>query len=63
MYQEDEPFTSFVVGHIASKEVDFDVEENMRAIKDIENLMIRYGLIRIDVGINPYTFPKDLINL
>lgn len=63
MSQKNEEFTSFVVGHIASKEIEFDIEENIKAIKDIENLMIRYGLIRIDVGINPYTFPKDLINL
>jgi hypothetical protein len=52
-------FKTFIVGDIRNDKC-FSIEELEQQLKEIENIMIKYGISKIDIAINPYLFPKDL---
>jgi hypothetical protein len=38
-------------------------EEALEIIEDIQEIMIFHKIIKIDLCIDPYKFPKDLLNI
>jgi hypothetical protein len=38
-------------------------EEAMEIIEEIQDMMIFYKLIKIDLCIDPYKFPKEVLNI
>lgn len=54
-------FKTFIVGDIRNDKC-FSTEELDQQLKEIENIMIKYGISKIDIAINPYLFPKDIAN-
>lgn len=59
--QNDE--ITFVVGSVALKDMYPTNEEMVDAMRAIEKLMLEYGIIKIDVCINPYALPEYVKNL
>ena len=58
----DEGYIPFIIGDIRMKDNYVEPIEMQIVVKKIEQLMIEHGIIKIDLSINPYTYPKDLIN-
>lgn len=53
---EDNNIT-FVVGNVSLKDAEPSTEDMMKALKKIESLMLEFGIIKIDVCINPWALP------
>lgn len=58
----DANYIPFIIGDVRMKDHYVDDIEMQIVVKKIEQLMIEHGIIKIDLSINPYTYPKDLIN-
>lgn len=58
----DEGYIPFIIGDIRMKDHYVEPIEMQMVVKKIEQLMIEHGIIKIDLSINPYAYPKDLIN-
>lgn len=58
---DEDEFTTFILGDIRLHQEFPDPEESKKALRALEQVMIEYDIIKIDVGINPYLFPKLLL--
>lgn len=48
---------SFVVGDVRLKDNDISYEDTVNALRAIEKLMLEYGIIKMDVCMNPFQLP------
>lgn len=53
----------FVFGNIVTKDAYVDEEESHRILNALQSVMIEFGIIRIDLSINPYTFPTEIAKI
>jgi len=60
MKVNNEHFTTFITGDIRTKDL-YDEEEAMELLEDLEDLFIRHNILKLDVSINIFNFPKDLL--
>lgn len=58
----DENYVPFIIGDIRMKDHFVEPFEMQMVVRKIEQIMIEHGVIKLDLAINPYTYPKDLIN-
>lgn len=60
---EEENEIPFVLGSIVTKDSYIDMNESKEILNIIQDLMIEFGIIRIDLYINPYNFPQEIAKL
>lgn len=58
----DYEYVPFVIGDVRLKNDLCTPTEMQHIIKKIEQVMIEHGVIKLDLAINPFAYPKDLIN-
>jgi hypothetical protein len=60
---EDENEVPFVFGNIVTKDPYIDINESKEILNALQDIMIEFGIIRIDLYINPYNFPPQIAEL
>lgn len=60
---ENQIEVTFVFGNIVTKDAYVDEEESHRILNALQSVMIEFGIIRIDLSINPYTFPTEIAKI
>ena len=60
---EEENELPFIYGSIVTKDAYIEINESKEIVDAIQDLMIEYGIIRIDLYINPYNFPTEIAKL
>lgn len=60
MKVNNEHFTTFITGDIKLKD-NYDIEEIKELLEDLEDLFIRHNVLKLDVSIDIFNYPKDLL--